>query len=400
MTASKSTKAHRLVLLENGREYYDQAFAAIRNARREVLLETFIWFWDDVGRELMDALETAARNGAHVDLTVDGFGTVDLPEECLKRLADLDIKLHIFDPTPRWFGWRPKWMGRMHRKLLAVDGEVAFVGGINYADDHLIEKGPMSKQDYAVMVRGPVVNEIRQFLRTTIDNGLGYQRRPRWSPYRSLPGSWQEARKTQEVVFVTRNNANNQDDIELYYLMSIRSAKSELVIANAYFFPSYRMLRHLRKAVERGVTVKLILQGKPDMEYVRTFASTLYDYLLDAGVELYEFVERPLHAKVAVFDREWSTIGSSNLDPLSFSLNLEANLFIYDREFGQGLHEKMDKLLSRSKRLTREDIPELKGWRHIVRILAFHVARRFPRWLRQLPGYRQEFDDDKPSRLT
>lgn len=400
MTASEPTPAHELDLLENGREFYDRAFAAIRNARKEVLLETFIWFWDDVGKGLMDALESAARNGASVDFTVDGFGTVDLPEECLKRLAELDIKLHIFDPTPRWFGWRPKWLGRLHRKLLVVDNDVAFVGGINYADDHVVENGPMSKQDYAVMVRGPVVNEIRQFLRTTIDNGLGYQRRPRWRPYRRLPEAWQDSHQGQEVVFVTRNNANNQDDIERYYLMSIRSAQAEIVIANAYFFPSYRMLRHLRKAVERGVTVKLVLQGKPDMEYVRTAASTLYDYLLDAGVELYEFVERPLHGKVAVFDNEWSTIGSSNLDPLSFSLNLEANLYIYDRKFGQELREKMDKLLRNSERVTRADIPQLTGWRHILRILAFHVARRFPRWLKRLPGYRQEFDDDRPSRLT
>jgi cardiolipin synthase len=385
-------QAHQVELLENGKEFFTRAFEVIAAAQKEVLLETFIWFWDEVGKGLMDALEAAAKNGASIDVTVDGFGTVDLPEECLERLQALGIRLHIFDRTPRLLGWRPKWIGRLHRKLLVVDGEVAFVGGINYADDHVVENGPHAKQDYAVLVRGPVVTEIRNFMRTVVDNGLGYMRKSRWHRFRRLPDAWHTARSGQKVLFITRNNADRQDDIERYYLMSIRAAEKEIAIANAYFFPSYRMLRHMRKAVERGVRVILILQGNPDMKYARTAASTLYDYLIDAGVELYEFIERPLHGKIAVFDREWSTIGSSNLDPLSFSLNLEANLFILDAGFGEELRGRIEKLLEKSKRRTRDDIPQQTGWRHIVRILAFHVARRCPRWLRRFPGYRQQFE--------
>ena len=400
MNDSVSTAAHELELLENGREYYDSAFAAIREARREVMLETFIWFWDDVGKHMMDALEVAASNGATVDITVDGFGTPDLPEECLRRMSEFGIKLHIFDPSPRIFGMRPKWVGRMHRKLVVVDNDVAFVGGINYSDDHLIADGPMAKQDYAVRVRGPVVREIRHYVRRSIDNGLGYLRKPRWPKYRRLPADWRDEVPENAVIFVSRDNADHQDDIERYYLMSIRAAKQEIVIANAYFFPSYRMLRHMRKSVRRGVRVILILQGKPDVEYARAAASTLYDYLLNAGVELYEFTERPFHGKIAVFDGEWSTIGSSNLDPLSFSLNLEANLFVRDHDFGSTMRAKMDKLLASSERITRQQIPKQTGWRHLLRIMAFHIARRFPHWLKRLPGYRQEFDDDKPSRIT
>jgi cardiolipin synthase len=393
-------RPHELELLENGEEFFPRAFEVIRAARKEVLLETFIWFWDDVGKALLDALEVAAGNGASIDLTVDGWGTVGLPEDCLEKLASLDIRLHIFDPTPRVLGWRPKFVGRLHRKLLVVDGETAFVGGINYSDEHMVANGPKSKQDYAVMVRGHVVTEIRHFMRASIDNGLGYLRRSRWRNYRRLPLSWRTEGSGEEVVFVTRDNADHQRDIELYYLMSIRAAKKEIIIANAYFFPSYLMLRHMRSAVERGVSVKLVLQGEPDMEYARVAASTLYDYLLDAGVELYEYVERPLHGKVAVFDGEWSTIGSSNLDPLSFSLNLEANLFIFDTDFGGKLRARLDCLFAASNRITRDDIPKMTAWRHLVRIVAFHVARHFPRWLRKLPGYRQELDDDLPSRTN
>jgi cardiolipin synthase len=154
------------------------------------------------------------------------------------------------------------------------------------------------------------------------------------------------------------------------------------------------MLRHLRKAVARGVCVKLILQGNPDMDYARAAATTLYDYLLDAGVELYEFVERPLHGKIAVFDDEWSTVGSSNLDPLSFSLNLESNLFIFDATFGKQLRERIGYLLQNSERVQRSDIPKQTGWRHLVRMAAFHISRHYPRWLQKFPGYKQEVIDD------
>lgn len=390
MTSDEIATRHELELLENGREFYDRAFEAIRGARDEVLVETFIWFWDDVGRELLEALESAADNGATVDITVDGWGTPELPAECTERLAAKGINLYVFDPTPRVLGWRTKFVGRMHRKLIAVDGEVAFVGGINFGDDHVVENRPDAKQDYAVMVRGPVVSQIRRFLRLAVDSGLGYLRKKRWRRFRRLPEAWRNANRESRVVFVTRNNAERHSDIERYYLMSIREAKREIVIAMAYFFPSYRMLRHFRKAVERGVCVKLILQGAPDMDYVRTVATTLYDYVIDAGVELYEFEERPLHGKVAVFDGEWSTVGSSNLDPLSLSLNLEANLFIFDEAFGQAMTDKMDYLLEHSRRVTRDDVPERNWWSHFLRIVAFHFARRFPRWLRRLPGYRQE----------
>lgn len=385
---------HEVELLENGEEYYERAFDAIRQARSEVLLETFIWFWDGVGKKLIDALESAAKNGANIDVTVDGWGSVELPQECLDKLSDLGIRLHIFDPTPKVLGWRTRWVGRLHRKLLVVDGEVAFVGGINYSDDHVISNGPESKQDFAVKVQGPVVDEIRSFMRTVVNNGLGYRQRSRWRRrFRRLPAPWRDASREHSVEFVTRDNADRQNEIERYYLMSIRAARDEIVIANAYFFPSYRMLRNLRKAVNRGVRVVLILQGNPDMEYARTAASTLYDYLIDAGVELYEYVERPLHAKVAVFDAEWSTVGSSNLDPLSFALNLEANLFIHDKSFGQTLRSKLDQLLAHCEQVTREKVPKQIGWRHLVRVIAFHIARRFPRWLRRFPGYEQQFGD-------
>jgi cardiolipin synthase len=142
-----------------------------------------------------------------------------------------------------------------------------------------------------------------------------------------------------------RDNRRHMDDIERHYRIAIRAAKKRIVIANAYFFPGYRFIKELKRAARRGVDVRLILQGEPDMPFVKTAASMLYHHLLRAGVKIYEYCERPLHGKVALMDDEWATVGSSNLDPMSLSFNLEANVIIRDRAFNQTLSANLDKLM-------------------------------------------------------
>lgn len=389
---------HQVDLLENGEEFFVRAFEAIRAAEREIVLETFIWCWDEVGKALLEALAVAAGNGVSITITVDGWGTLDLPASCLDRLDALGVNFSTFDPSPDYFGIRPKFVGRMHRKLLVIDSELAFVGGINFSQDHLVTNGPASKQDYAVAVRGPIAREIRRYMLDALQNDRGFAFRRLWVKQHELPRTWHDGEDGSDILFVTRDNDEHQNDIERYYLMSIREAQREILIANAYFFPSYRMLKHMRNAVERGVRVVLILQGNPDKKYVQVAAGTLYDYLLDAGVEVFEYLERPFHGKVAVFDTEWSTVGSSNLDPLSFALNLEANLFIHNRAFGINLRQHLMALLDSCRPITRDLVPRQTGWRHLVRIIVFHVLRRFPRWLGKMPNYQQRIQPGVPSR--
>ena len=147
-----------------------------------------------------------------------------------------------------------------------------------------------------------------------------------------------------QVRLVFRDNDQHSTDIEDVYLQVLRRAKRRVVIANAYFFPGYRLLREIRNAARRGVDVRLILQGQPDMLVAKLAARMTYDYLLKAGVQIHEYCQRPLHGKVALVDEEWSTVGSSNLDPLSLSLNLEANVLIRDRAFNQHLFERLEDL--------------------------------------------------------
>src|SRR5690606_3726195 len=189
------------------------------------------------------------------------------------------------------------------------------------------------------------------------------------------------------AALVVRDNDEHNNDIELHYRMGIRAAKDYVTIPNAYFFPGYRLLRDLRGAAQRGVKVRLILQGEPDMPAARFVATMLYDYLLSAGVEIYEYCERPLHGKVAVVDDAWSTVGSSNLDPLSLALNLEANVMILDRDFSRHLQSRLDKLIEdHCKQMLRDTQPRRKIQRVVLGVFVFHFLRRFPSWASWLPA--------------
>jgi cardiolipin synthase A/B len=376
-------------LLENGEEFFPAVFERIAAAKREVVLETFILFEDKVGLQLRDALVAAAQRGVQVDVTVDGFGSPDLSAQFVSTLCKAGARLHIFEPGKTVFGTRVSLLRRMHRKIVVVDNEVAFVGGINYSADHLGDFGPEAKQDYSVEIRGPLVAEIHRFTHGALASGMRYQRQRKWwrsrKQLRSTPQALPAAGDAQ-CIFVTRDNGDHQSDIERHYRIAIRAARKRVIIANAYFFPGYRLIKEMRKAVRRGVEVNLILQGMPDMQIVKTAAGLLYGYLTKGGVKVYEYTDRPLHGKVAVADDEWATVGSSNLDPLSLSLNLEANVVIRDRAFNQQLTARLEQLM-RDSCTQIEHEGEMSRWKLLRSYLAFHAIRRYHRWALWLPRH-------------
>lgn len=374
---------NRVELLENGEAFFPRTFEAIAQARREILLETFILFEDEVGNELRRRIIDAARRGVKVEMTVDGYGSYDLSEEFLSGLSAAGVKFRIFDPRQTLFGLRLNVFRRMHRKLLVIDGERAFVGGINYGRDHLEHAGPLSKQDYALEIEGPVVADIRDFVSTAMhanDNG-GSWRHPGATPPADTPGN-------ARTLFLVRDNARNSTAIEHEYRAAIRAARREIVIANAYFFPGYGFMRELRDAARRGVRVSLIVQGEPDMPFAQLAARMLYPDLVAAGVAIYEYCRRPFHGKVALIDDDWTTIGSSNLDPLSLSLNLEANVFVRDRGLNRQLRQRLDALRQHDcRRIEARALPRRSIWRTLVAPLFYHAQRRFPTWAGLLPAH-------------
>lgn len=381
------TSGNTIHLLENGEQFFPRAFDAIAKAEREVIVETFILFEDPVGRGLRDALIAAAQRGAKVDLLIDGFGSPNLSAEFMAALTSAGVNVRVFDPGKRIFGQRLNVFRRMHRKIVVIDGLRAFVGGINYANDHLIASGPMSKQDYAVELTGPIVTDIHRFVLHAIavgGKGAGWFRR------RLKAAQEDEAAPTGDVdvLFVTRDNRRHTNDIEQHYRTAIRAARQRVVIANAYFFPGYRLIKEMRRAARRGVDVRLILQGEPDMPIVKVAASMLYHHLLHAGVKIYEYCERPLHGKVALMDDQWATVGSSNLDPLSLSLNLEANVVVRNRDFNGVLGANLDELMRTScKQIQSSDLTEWSGWRLVRSFFIFHLLRWYPSWVSWLPRH-------------
>ena len=390
--SSRWVPGNKFTLLENGEGFFPRVFECIAAAQREVLLETFILFEDKVGKALQEALLTAARRGVQVDITIDGYGSPDLSPGYISALTSAGVRVHVFDPSPRLWGYRTNLFRRMHRKIVVVDGQRAFVGGINYSADHLADFGPEAKQDYAVEVEGPLVAEIGQYARAQLQIGQpqagGRFRRflTRKAAQPALPSL--PAAGNADAMLVTRDNRDHKSDIERHYRIAIRGARQRIIIANAYFFPGYRLLRQLRKAAKRGVDVRLILQGEPDMPIVKFAASMLYHHLVCAGVKIFEYIDRPLHGKVALTDNEWSTVGSSNLDPLSLALNLEANVIIKDRAFNQHLAENLEKLMQGSCRQVKaSDLPESTIWVRLRSIFVFHMLRRYPAWFGWLPAH-------------
>ena len=374
-------------LLENGEAYFPRVFEAMRQAKSEILLETFIVFEDKVGDELQQVLIDAAQRGVRVSASLDGFGCGELSTGYLAKLSEAGVHIQIFDPAPKHLGIRTNWFRRLHRKIVVVDGEVAFIGGINFSADHLADFGPEAKQDYSVEVQGPAVADIHHF--ALLQSGRPARAKYWWQRRRQRRSELAFSDHDGQVRLVYRDNREHPTDIEEVYRQVLRSAQRRVVIANAYFFPGYRLLREIRNAARRGVDVRLILQGQPDMLVAKLAARMTYDYLLKAGVQIYEYCDRPLHGKVALVDEDWSTVGSSNLDPLSLSLNLEANVLIRDRAFNRDLFERLDDLSNHHcKAMSADKAPRGRLWHMTVGFLVFHALRHFPAWAGWLPAHK------------
>lgn len=387
---------NQIELLENGEEFFPRVFRRIREAREEVLIQTFILYEDQVGLELRRALIEAAGHGLRVELTVDGFGSPDLSRDFLEGLVEAGVGLHLADYKPRLLGQRINPLRRLHTKIVVIDGRYAFLGGINFCVDHLTASHPKGMQDYGAEIQGPLVRDVRTFALALLP-----QARPHhwWQGDKDRQPESDEASAAGDMRarFVIRDNRKHKTDIEKQYRHAIRRARHRLVIANAYFFPGLGLLRDIRNAARRGVQVHLILQGRPDIPIVRLGSRMLYAYLMGGGVHIHEYHRRPLHAKVALADSEWATLGSSNLDPSSLALNLESNLFVRSAQFNARLYDRLERLMvDDCHSLSPAQTKRWCFWRGPLIFLIFHFLRRFPAWARLLPAHRMRLATLKP----
>ncbi len=356
MTAPTLQSGHHVQLLKGGSDFFAALEDAIGASRHEVRLETYIFSFDASGERVAAALERAALRGIAVFVVMDGVGTSKVPTKWAQRFDAAGVQWQLFSPLGRLgllipVGWR-----RLHRKLCVVDREIAFCGGINILDDHFDPAyGSLESPrfDFAVHVRGPLVAVAHsamvqfwgRFLLTRKLERLQFGGARRvWKDANKADPILAPARASDDLAgslvsaaLVLRDNVRNRTNIERAYRKAIAEARQEIVIANAYFLPGGKLRRALIHAARRGVRVRLLLQGR--YEYFMQYhgARPVFGVLLAAGIEIHEYSAGFLHAKVAVVDGRWVTVGSSNLDPLSLLLAREANVIIDDVRFAHEL---------------------------------------------------------------
>jgi cardiolipin synthase A/B len=381
---------NEVTLLTGGDALFPAMAQAIAHATHEVTLATYIFYNDTAAHGIASALIAAAKRQVRVRVVVDGFGSKDTLPTLHKWFDGTGVALVVFRPLHGWRSWlQPGQLRRLHQKLLAVDDEAAFVGGINVIDDRIdMHHGPTKEPrlDFAVQLRGPVVQAVAHTARTIWTRAaFGQEWRDELlalarsaapvSQARTLLQSLRLMRRNQAAqdtpanpmlaAFVARDNFRQRRAIERAYIHAFRQARERIDLVSPYFYPGAEFRRTLRDAARRGVAVRLLLQGKLDYRIAGLAAQVLYDELLHHGVRIYEYTPAFLHAKVAVVDQHWATVGSSNIDPISLLLNLEANVVVRDPVFTESLAQAFEQSVAVSTEVTSP--PVRQGWRATAR---------------------------------
>lgn len=409
---------HRLVLLQGGRDFFPALATAMDAARQVIHLETYIFEFAGSALMVAEALERAAQRGVRVRLVIDGVGSPHMPAEWQQRFARAGVSWRIYAPLGQFGLLIPSRWRRLHRKLCVVDGTIGFCGGINIIDDQDdVSLGRLTapRLDFSLQVSGPIVADMvetmeqlwwrlqavrkarqREFkaawdaLKVALPVG-DFSRLVAWSVDRPELAAHDTAGPAVAVddaqaSLLLRDNVSHRGDIERAYLKAIGEARHEIVIANAYFIPGRRLRRALILAAQRGVRVRLLLQGKYEHFLQYHAARPVYHRLLQAGVEIHEYAPSALHAKVAVVDQRWATVGSTNLDPLSLLLAREANVMTSDRRFARRLHACLDQILTSAGQRLDADQLARRPWRQraldrvafgIMRAVLFLTGHRY-----------------------
>lgn len=375
---------NRVTLLQDGPATYAAMFSAIESARDHINMETYILEDDDVGRRFAAVLIDKQRAGVQVNLIHDSVGTLKTPKAFFKALADAGIQVLEFNPVnplTAKAGWDVNQ--RDHRKLLIVDGRTAILGGINISGVYSggsFGSTPQPRRDGAsqlpwrdtdLQIDGPVAAEFQKLFLET----WAKQKGPSLAPRDYFPA----LTPTGDAV-VHAIGGSPDEPYSLIYatlISAIDSAEQDVLLTNAYFVPDPQLLASLKAAVARGVAVKLVLPSKTDSSLVFHAGRAHYDELLRAGVQIYERQDVLLHAKTALIDGVWSTVGSTNLDWRSFLHNQEVNAVVLGKAFGQRMRAMFDADLARSKPIT------LAAWERRSPLLRLReqFARLWQYWL-------------------
>ena len=332
---------NQITLLRGGEEYFPALVTAIENASQTIYLQTYIYELDKAGISIGTALKQAAQKGVAVNILLDGFGCKDMPKTYLREFENAGVQVMFYRPKISPWTLKKDRLRRMHRKIAVVDNKIAFVGGINIIDDYNVPDNTPPRIDYAVRIEGTLLPSIASSIQKLWRRiSLSHLKPANTNNKISTNKVELTATKGVDAAFVLRDNLIHRRDIENAYLSAINTAKSEIIIANAYFVPGRRFRQALLRAAKRGVKIELLLQGR--MEYFLMFAThAFYSLFLKNGIEIYEYRKSYMHCKVAVIDGRWATVGSSNIDPFSMLLAREANIIVQDTAFANELRTEI-----------------------------------------------------------
>jgi cardiolipin synthase len=357
------TAANQIDLLHCGAEYYPALIEAFDQAETEIYLETYIFAFDPTGEEIVDALQRAAKRGVVVNVITDWVGTGHAVSMQLHdKLEQNGVRHRSFNP------WFRGGVARTHRKICVVDRKLAFLGGLNINDDYISDTGPpvplpAPRWDFALRINGPLVAAIHREVETQWARLIGIGFKSRWARFK-------KSRATQithdhapiQAALVVRDNLRNRSTIQRAYLHALGHARKTAMLANPYFAPGRKLRDALAKAAARGVDVTLLV-GVGEYKLQDAVAHSFYPKLLKSGVKLVEYRKTQLHAKVAVVDGEWATVGSSNYDGLSLFVNQEANVVINDKGFAAGLQRRIEQGVAEGVPVNPEDFTNIPWYR-------------------------------------
>jgi cardiolipin synthase len=352
-----------VTLLESGTAYFPALLAAIDSAQNEIHYETYIFALDDTGVAIEEALMRAAARGVKVRVVTDWFGTGHGQATRLGvAFVKAGVRYRVFNP------WFKRGVTRTHRKIAVIDRELAFVGGINTNDDWLCDYDPRQRLpaprwDFAVGVRGPLVAEIHREVQAQWARVGHLGLLKRIGLFRELRARPRGAGdKPMQAGFVVRDNLRNRRTIQHAYLQALGRARKSVLLVNPYFAPGRKFREALALAAQRGVEVTLLI-GVGEFWLQDAVAHSFYPKLLDSGVRVMEYRKTQLHAKVAVIDDDWATVGSSNCDGLSLFLNQEANVVVRDAGFARIMRAHIERGIADSVLIKRDEFAHVGRFR-------------------------------------
>jgi len=379
VTESPLTKGNKVTLLADGQAAYAAMFKAMQGARDHINLETYIIDDDDAGREFSDLMLKKQAEGVQVNLIYDSVGSFTNPASFFQRLREGGVQVVEFNPINPLMGhWNWLLAHPDHRKILIVDGKIAITGGINISSVYSSkpsgrhgDKGfPMPWRDTDVQIEGPAVAEFQKFFLDTWSKQNGPELAGNYYPRLNEKGN--------ALVRVVGSTPGSDNRITfIVYVAAITYAEHSIHLTNAYFIPDDQILKAFKDAAQRGVDVKIILPGTTDSTLALYAARYNYSELLETGVKIYERRNALLHAKTAVIDGVWSTVGSTNLDYWSLLSDDEVNAVILSREFAVEMEKSFAKDLAESHEIRWEEWKE----RPLFSKLREWFAHLFVHWL-------------------